>query len=280
PCSAPLSSLQRIFVKDLKLGCEHHRAVAVLRTVVRPRRFGDALQTVVEDEQGSCICLRFYGPVVGSLVDHFLPEGSVVAVKAPWCLSNKVHGTAMVVHHLTDFVRLAQGGILFPDKWNLTVPPSAPSASEWFKEEGNTAYKSRRYQTAVVRYTEALNFKPGESLEIAIYSNRAQAHLASGAFEAAISDATFVLSREAQHERALYRCAMGHYAMQNYVGAIKFLNSLVQAHPSNEIANKELQRATQRVIEQTTGAYDFAEMFRVSREPYPQMDVADYIGPV
>ncbi|TDL17571.1 TPR-like protein [Rickenella mellea] len=282
PCSKPLSSLRRAFLKDLKLGWDsgYHDAVVVLRTIAPPRRFGDALQTVTEDEQGNCIYLRFYGPIAGVHVDHFLPEGSVVAVKAPWCKSNRVHGTAIVVKYLTDFVCLAQGGILYPAKWNLIVPPSAPSASEWFKEEGNCAYKSQKYQTAVVRYTEALNFKPNETLEITIYSNRAQAHLASGAFEAAIADTTFVLSREPQHEKSLYCCAMGHYYMQNYVAAIELLNSLIQAYPSNEIAKKDLQRATQRRREQTTGAYDFAEMLKVSRGPSPQMDVADYIGPV
>ncbi|TDL14608.1 hypothetical protein BD410DRAFT_757112 [Rickenella mellea] len=168
PCSAPLSSLRRVFIKDLKLGTDHRDAVAVLRTILSPRRFGDALQTVVEDEQGTFVYLRIYGPVVGAYVDHFLPEGSVVAVKAPWCQSNQIHGTAVIVHYLTDFVRLAQGGVLYPTKWNLSVPPLAPSASEWFKDEGNKAYKSGRCQTAVVRYTEALNFKPNESLEITI----------------------------------------------------------------------------------------------------------------
>ncbi|TDL17565.1 hypothetical protein BD410DRAFT_729785, partial [Rickenella mellea] len=258
PCSAPLSSLHRKFLKELKLSCDYREAVVILRTLVPPRRFGDALQTVVEDEQGTCIYLRLYGPVVGAHIDHFLPEGSIVAVKAPWCQCNKNHGTAMVVQHLTDFVRLPQGGVLYPDKWNLSVPPSAP-------------------------YTEALNIKPSGSLEIAIYSNRAQAHLATGAFEAAIVDETFVLSREPQHEKSLYRCAMGHYAMQNYAATIELLNSLIQAYPSNQTAQNDLQRATQRVKEQTTGAYDFSEMLKmlkVSRGPYPQIDVADYIGPM
>ncbi|TDL17567.1 TPR-like protein [Rickenella mellea] len=280
PCSAPLSSLQRIFVKDLKLGCDYRETVAVLRTVAPPRRLGEALQTVVEDEQGTCIYLRIYGPVVAAHIDRFLPEGSVVAVKAPWCLCNKKFGTAMVVHYLTDFFRLVQGEILYPTKWNLLVPSAALSASEWFKEEGNNAYKSQKYQIAVVRYTEALNFKPNEYLKIAIYSNRAQAHLASGAFEAAIADSTFVLSHEPQHEKALYRCAIGHYGMKNYATAIELLKSLIEAYPSNETAKNDLRRAMQRVQEQTTGAYDFADMLKVSRGPCPQMDVADYIGPV
>ncbi|TDL14609.1 hypothetical protein BD410DRAFT_902976, partial [Rickenella mellea] len=68
--------------------------------------------------------------------------------------------------------------------------------------------------------------------------------------------------------------------MQKYANAVELLNSLIQAYPSNEFAKNCLQRASQRVEEQTTGAYDFAEMLKVSRGPYPQMDVADYIGPV
>ncbi|TDL17572.1 hypothetical protein BD410DRAFT_883165 [Rickenella mellea] len=257
PCSAPLSSLRRIFVKDLKLAWDYRDAVVVLRTLVPPR-------------------------------------GSVTPYRR-WWRTNKAPaftfdsmGTAIVVNYLTDFVRLAQGGILYPVKWNQSVPPSAPSASEWFKDEGNNAYKSQKYQTAVVRgvtlsyfqYTEALHFKPDESLKLAIYSNRAQAHLASGAFEAAIADSTFVLSHELQHEKALYRCARGHYAMQNYAAAHVLLTLLIQACPSNETANSDLQRVAQRVQEQTTGAYDFAEMLKVSCGPCPQMDVADYIGPV
>ncbi|TDL16462.1 hypothetical protein BD410DRAFT_688542, partial [Rickenella mellea] len=207
-------------------------------------------------------------------------KGSVFAVKSQWCENPYCEERAIVVNYVGDLFQLGQGSAMYPAQWNRSVPASATSAGDWFKEEGNSCYKETRYRTAVLRYTEALNFEPHKALKIAIYSNRAQAHLASGGYEAAIADAHFVLSVEPQHEKALFRTARAHYAMSNYTKAIELLESIIQVNPSSESVKSELRRAKQRLVEQSTGAYDFDQIGDMAAGPYPCMDVASYLGPV
>jgi hypothetical protein len=126
------------------------------------------LETVAEDERGMAITLRVFNVnLVGVDVEKWFPEGTPFAVLEPYCEAVPDEGDAsgkkgstlsgIRVDHPSDVVVLQLGDSLIPKHWSVEVSTAKMglgdvNVCERLKEDGNQAFKTRDYVTAIRRY--------------------------------------------------------------------------------------------------------------------------------
>lgn len=121
--------------------------------------------------------------------------------------------------------------------------------------------------------------------------NRCQARIAIQCYETALDDAQFILTncpkgvQSPRHEKALFRCARALYELERYEQCLLELQKLCKFYPQNERAAGELARCQQRVLEATSGCYNFEAWIahateRVKNKQSPLIDAATFCSPV
>ncbi|RMZ57142.1 hypothetical protein APUTEX25_003599, partial [Auxenochlorella protothecoides] len=115
------------------------------------------------------------------------------------------------------------------------------------KEAGNDAFKSGRYDDAVLQYSQALALDPGNAV---YYNNRALVYLRLGRYGAAEEDAEASL-RIRVSAKALLRRGSARMAMGEAEGAASDFEHVLRLEPNNRQAREEL-RAIQRFLSTST----------------------------
>jgi Asp-tRNA(Asn)/Glu-tRNA(Gln) amidotransferase A subunit family amidase len=124
-------------------------------------------------------------------------------------------------------------------KGNGGVSEENAHAAERSKEEGNAAFKAGRYNEAVKRYSEAIQYNP----QIAVYfSNRAMAYLKLGSYTAAEADCDAALELDPSMVKALLRRGSAQLAQGRLVEARKDFERVLYLEPRNKQAIEELKR--------------------------------------
>lgn len=115
----------------------------------------NGLMTIVKDHQGSCFTLSIYNLVSDfNVVDatSFLPVGSILAIKEPYCKSTQGGGAMIRVDSPSDVIFIHQFDIFFEKlkvneiRWSLRVydavhnGPLCISKMDW-KNRGNDLFK-------------------------------------------------------------------------------------------------------------------------------------------
>ncbi|KAL6779590.1 hypothetical protein ACKKBG_A12900 [Auxenochlorella protothecoides x Auxenochlorella symbiontica] len=127
-------------------------------------------------------------------------------------------------------------------------PRDATAArAEACKEAGNDAFKSGRYDDAVLQYSQALALDPGNAV---YYNNRALVYLRLGRYGAAEEDAEASL-RIRVSAKALLRRGSARMAMGEAEGAASDFEHVLRLEPNNRQAREEL-RAIQRFLSTST----------------------------
>jgi Asp-tRNA(Asn)/Glu-tRNA(Gln) amidotransferase A subunit family amidase len=114
-------------------------------------------------------------------------------------------------------------------------------AAEVAKEEGNAAFKAGRYDEAVKRYSEAIQYKPHAAV---YFSNRAMAYLKLGIYTAAEADCDAALELDPSMVKALLRRGSAQLAQGRLVEARNDFERVVYLEPRNRQALEELKRLT------------------------------------
>jgi hypothetical protein len=166
-----------------------------------------------------------------------------------------------------------------------TAPGPSPAfltAAE-YKDEGNTHFKNASYMAANLSWSRGLMIEPSNDL---LLLNRSLGYIKIEWYEAALRDSQAVLLRcsiPGHAAKASSRVAWAEYGLGLYVDALQRfeLNSSIPQ------STEWIARCKQRILEQSSGAYQWDLLFkkwqsnyRVGSLPIPRLDIADYIGPV
>jgi tetratricopeptide (TPR) repeat protein len=132
----------------------------------------------------------------------------------------------------------------------------------------------------ISRYSSALK-KNATTDEIqTLQLNRALAHLKMHSYEAALDDVKSMVLKDHPPEKAAYRASQAHYHLNQFQLCLHTLEKLLRHYPENEAAIREKARVQGRILEQSTGKYDFQKMCNDSKTRPLSLDNATYVGSV
>ncbi|XP_041647409.1 tetratricopeptide repeat protein 4 [Cheilinus undulatus] len=121
------------------------------------------------------------------------------------------------------------------------------------KDEGNSFFKEKSYEKAILCYTVALKKKCGDQeLDTVLLTNRAAAHFHLGNMRSAFNDAVSAKKIKPDHLKALIRGAQCCIELRNFAEALQWCDEGLKAHPTDkkllELRAKadKLKRAAER----------------------------------
>lgn len=294
---APLGSLKRITLSELKLNTVHYGYVLVCRTIVKPFKL-TAVDLVVEDpitSQGSQVKadrLSLYDfvsfPGACGDLSEVVPLGTRLFIKEPHYKIGSQDGVPTIqCDSPADVIFVPNeqidGPLLTGLRWTDTLsvkygptvkrePEPCFKSADDLKRTGNEQFTRKDYVSAINTYTQALELEPKNDF---LLSNRAQTYLKLNQFHKAHSDAEAAWNINRTNIKARFRQAKALYGMKSYEKASAILKEL---ETSTEIQNL-LQSTQQRLEEQQHGRYDIRGIIEESRSMH-YLDHADYVGPV
>jgi|UniRef100_A0A7S4FNT6 serine/threonine-protein phosphatase 5 len=113
-----------------------------------------------------------------------------------------------------------------------------------FKEEGNTFFKAFQFPKAIDAYTKCLEL---DDKNVAVYCNRAFAHLKVEAFGSALEDANVAIDLDPAFVKAYYRRATAYLALGKNEEALKDLKRVVTIVPKDKDAKLKYQSCEKQV---------------------------------
>jgi hypothetical protein len=280
PSIAPLKSLQRIGIRELRLETHHRGRYVLLRTVTPPNRM-TAIMTMCEDLNGDVVLVQLYQQEEDGQrpADDILGEGSVIVVKEPYFKIMGDGECGIRVDHVSDFVQLEDDDEMVPEAWRMAGPGMESMDWNW-KWAGEEFLGSRRWWEAVSAFGRApKGAKREEEREIRIL--KAVAEIEIECFDAALADTISFTSGPEASERAMHLASRALYSLRRYKESTALLEDLLKQFPANESAKHDLERARLRVKESETGEYDFESIYKEIENPRPpHLDHATYLGAV
>ncbi|CAF1273581.1 unnamed protein product [Adineta ricciae] len=110
--------------------------------------------------------------------------------------------------------------------------------AEQHRLDGNSAFRSNKYQQAIDHYTKSITHDDANSV---VYMNRAIAYFKVDNYDASLSDCSKVLMNDPSHIKALFRRASCFLAKQQYDDAKCDLDNLLNVDPENTEAKNLLK---------------------------------------
>ena len=151
PSVAPLSTLKKLYIKDLHLETHHRGSYSLLR-VATPTVTMTAVMTIMEDEKDDGVMFQLYQQ---EDEDHRPGEETVqiqhvCIVKEPYFKVMNDGGYGLRVDHLSDVIWLSRDDERIPRGWRAPIS-ELEKIAEVLKEEGNLALKAGMLKNAVER---------------------------------------------------------------------------------------------------------------------------------
>ncbi|KAE9362710.1 SET domain-containing protein [Stipitochalara longipes BDJ] len=264
PSTAPLSSLKKIGIKDLKIETNHRGFYLLLRCVCEPMRMS-AIMNVVEDEQGTAnpFALYLQEPEHVRPAESILKQNQVFILKEPYFKVGTNSQYAIRVDHPTDIMWLFDDDTRVPEKWRSKMFGQTKPAEYW-KKRGNDFVNMGKFYDATEMYSRGIRSSPSASEEEILRNNRALANLRIEAYDAVLEDVSFIQNVEDRSEKALYRV----------------LQVLETKFPGSAAGKHELARTNLRIKEQRTGVFEWKKLYKASELRPPKIDCASFTGTV
>ncbi|RKF73138.1 DnaJ-like protein subfamily C member 7-like protein [Golovinomyces cichoracearum] len=115
---------------------------------------------------------------------------------------------------------------------------------EKMKNEGNSEYKSGKYQEAINKYTEALQIDPlNKGTNSKLLQNRAQCYLRLKSFKDAIADCESAIALDPSYIKAKKTKAAATGQSGDWEAAVRELKKLLEANPQDPAIAKDLRAA-------------------------------------
>ncbi|CAL9696420.1 unnamed protein product [Knipowitschia caucasica] len=106
--------------------------------------------------------------------------------------------------------------------------------AEDLKSEGNSRFKVKKYNQALVSYTAALKMKcENEDLNAVILSNRAATHFYLGNMRSALKDATAAKKLKPDHLKAIIRGAQCCMELRHFADAVLWCDEALSLSPTD-----------------------------------------------
>ncbi|KAL1851355.1 hypothetical protein Daus18300_012601 [Diaporthe australafricana] len=286
PCLEPMSSLEPVLLRDLKLETHHRGRILVVKTFCDPIRLS-SIQNAIEDVRGDVDRISIYNLPSTTSLARVLPKGAIVAVKEPYYKATADGGVMVRVDHPSDIVLLEPHDTLMPPQWRKEQKPIMSAFQ--LKEKGNAAFKNRDWQAAGEIFSEALTKTINDAdadpdLRLTLHRNRAQVRLNLGQYELAATDALasviagYGLSHQAitQNVKSYFRAGQAHYRLGDFSLAKDYLDRASRLHPMDETVAMHLEACKIRISEQKSGKYDFTAMAQSATSSHKKLDHADF----
>ncbi|CAG8958015.1 hypothetical protein HYFRA_00000358 [Hymenoscyphus fraxineus] len=280
PSIASFETLQKLMIKDLRIEV-HHRGFYLLLRFIHTATRMTAVMNVVEDETEAVMLLSLYLQLPESIrpAESILKDKSVIILKEPYFKVATGGGYLIRVDQPTDIVWLADDDSRIPEKWRKPNVSNQQSADYW-KKRGNELVGKDNFFEAIEMYSRALRSSPTPAEQEVLHNNRALANLRIEAFDAALSDVSFVSNPNDRSEKGLYRGALALYGLGRFKEGHEILRILIDKYPNSTTGKQELERTRLRLLEQENGAYDFETMYKATKLRPLQIDCATFRGPV
>lgn len=112
------------------------------------------------------------------------------------------------------------------------------------KDEGNAAFKARKYQQAIDLYTKGLDIDPrNKDINSKLLQNRAQSYVNLSNFDAAVADCTKALELDPSYSKAKKVRAKAYGGLGNWEEAVRDYKSVAEANPGERGINEEIRNA-------------------------------------
>ena len=135
----------------------------------------------------------------------------------------------------------------------LSLDPDHTQAAKWLrtltklnraKDEGNAAFKARKYREAIELYTKGLAIDPtNKNINSRLYQNRAQAHTNLKEYQKAIDDCTRAIETDPTYIKARKTRAKAYGGAGNWDEAVKELKAIAEEHPEEPGIQSEIRKA-------------------------------------
>mmetsp|Transcript_141403 Transcript_141403/g.271311 ORF Transcript_141403/g.271311 Transcript_141403/m.271311 type:complete len:450 (-) Transcript_141403:163-1512(-) len=114
----------------------------------------------------------------------------------------------------------------------VDMKEAAAGAATALKEAGKTLFVANRYEEAEAVFTRGLGVPfLSDSMEVTLYSNRAETRLRLSKWEAALTDAEAALVKRPNHDKALLRAAVAARELKMYNKAYDLAKKCHEVHP-------------------------------------------------
>jgi DnaJ family protein C protein 7 len=135
----------------------------------------------------------------------------------------------------------------------LSLDPDASQALKYLrmvqkllrtKDEGNAAFKARKYREAIELYTRGLEIDPNNrDINSKLLQNRAAAYTNLGEYEQAIADCTTALDMDPTYVKAKRARAKAYGGLGNWEEAIKEYKNIAETHPDEKGIREDIRNA-------------------------------------
>ncbi|KAF5222988.1 putative TPR-repeat-containing chaperone protein DNAJ [Trypanosoma cruzi] len=127
------------------------------------------------------------------------------------------------------------------------------NSAQWteLREEGNKAFKAGSFDTAILRYTQAIEVNPKEP---ALFSNRSAAHFKKGDFEAAAQDAEAAITVDKTFSKAYSRLHNAYCNLGRFQEVAQRLNEGVEALKSSGASKEEIRHVHELYLNAEEGS--------------------------
>ncbi|KAL9597818.1 MAG: hypothetical protein Q9219_004895 [cf. Caloplaca sp. 3 TL-2023] len=280
PSVAPLETLKRCYLNELRLET-HHRGFYLLLRAVTPPNTMTAVMAIVEDERYDGVMFQLFqqeddGHRQG---DIMVQKHHVFIVKEPYYKIMNDGDYGLRVDHVSDVIWLSPDDERIPLDWQAGITEVNKTAVI-LKEEGNLALKHGKLREAAELYTSALRVSTTSELSRILRLNRALTNLKLGLFDRTLEDVGNLVLDEQPSEKGLYRAAMALYGLERFEESHVTLQTLIRHYPECDLAKKEIVRTSQRLQEEEHGIYDFGAMQKAAKKTPPCLDNATFTGNV
>ena len=240
----------------------------------------------VEDVEGNVARLSFYNyPTLfyakqGDL-DALLPLGTILLIREPTYKMSLSAPTAFIrVDSPSDVVFLEKDDPVLRDiqwKYHLSTPLT-PSSVEGWRARGVSEFKENRLLQAAVCFANALKLDTKSQI---LFLNRAEVYLRLGWYFSALHDTKEAIrlgpiTDDLLRRKAVMRSIRANYGLCRYEEVVRIANE----NPNDTDCKGWLKRAKSRIVEKTTGNYDWFALITEGKDVNARPEVAEYCGPV
>jgi len=283
----PVAELSGTRIKNLVADQRTVGAVLYVRTV-EVGISAAGVHNIIEDESGDVERLVLYNLHATTTAKMLQVEDSIFAIREPILEITASGSSCIRVDHPSDLISLIPADPRIPAAFRPQTNGKAPTALDW-KAEGNASYKAGDYLSALDNYTAGVACAGYEDATVKqdILRNRAIVNTYLKRYQAAISDAKGALIKnsnddptKALNSKAYFRAGRAAYEMRRFEDAKEYFNQACALTPSDKDAEKELNRTSERLTEQSQGNHDLEGLNGAASKTKNRLDCADFLSKV